>query len=371
MGCLPTRRHGLATALLVGALALSGSAEAFHEKGVANCSGCHVAHGGDPAMLAGPSVDGGLLIAESPSDVCLLCHAESLGRVLGTDPLAPPPERGAGNFVFLLEDNINDAPGGASDPILGDASGHNLVAPGHGLSADPRHALSPGGGFPSNRLGCTSCHDPHGNTAFRMLRGVGPVMEGVATFSAPAPAAVGTDIVSRPEADDHHTAYLAGVSSWCANCHGQYHESGSGAAFEHPVDEPLGTAVSQRYNEYLGDANPTGGVLSNAYLAEVPFEDAAAGTASTAGPGPRSRVMCLSCHRAHGSSAPSAGRWDFDVSLLVDDGTESGSHRIPNPYGDAGQGPLCQKCHAGTPDVLAPSSLGGDVPFRDPTAPGW
>ena len=361
----------LAAALIAGGLVLGGRAAAFHEKGVANCSGCHVAHGGEPGALAGPSVDGGLLIAESPSDVCLLCHADSLGSVLGTDPLAPPPERGAGSFVFLLEDNINDAPGGASDPILGDASGHNLVAPGHALSADPRHSLSPGGSFPASRMGCTSCHDPHGSSGFRMLRGAGPVMEGVATFSGPAPDAEGTALGSGPERDGHHTAYLAGVSRWCANCHGQYHEPGSGASFQHPVDVPLGAAVSQRYNEYQGDASPGGGGRPTAYLAEVPFEDPTGDVSSTEGPGPRSRVMCLSCHRAHGSSAPSAGRWDFGVALLADDGRESGSHRIPNPYGDPGQGPLCQKCHAGTPDRLAPPTLGREAPFRDPTGPGW
>jgi hypothetical protein len=338
---------------------------------VANCSGCHVTHGGDPAALVGPSVDRGLLIAESPSDVCLLCHAESLGSVFGSDPLAPPPERGAGNFVFLLEDNINDAAGGAVDPILGDASGHNIVAPGHALTADPRYSLSPGGSFPSSRLGCTSCHDPHGNASFRMLRGTGPVTGGGVTFAYPAPAAREIDINSTPETDSHHTAYRAGMSNWCANCHGRYHVSGSGSGFEHTVDVNLGTTVTQRYNEYRGDADPTGGVQSTAYLAEVPFEEAGNRTSSTTGAGPRSRIMCLSCHRAHGSSAPSAGRWDFNVSLLVDDGRESGSHRIPNPYGDPDQGPLCQKCHASGTDPLAPPSLQRTVPFRDPTAPTW
>jgi hypothetical protein len=91
----------------------------------------------------GPSADGGLLLAESPSDVCLVCHAQRLGSVLGTDPLVPPPETGPGNFVFLTEDNLNDAPGGVTGPIRGDAAGHNLVAPGHALRADPRHASAP------------------------------------------------------------------------------------------------------------------------------------------------------------------------------------------------------------------------------------
>ena len=79
----------------------------------------------------------------------------------------------------------------------------------------------------------------------------------------------------------------------------------------------------------------------------------------------------MTCHRAHATSAMDAGRWDFNVSLLVDDGRESGSHRIPNPYGDPAQGPLCQKCHASGTDPLAPPSLQRSSPFKDPTAPTW
>jgi predicted CXXCH cytochrome family protein len=328
-------------------LGMEGPSLAFHEQGVASCNGCHLTHGegSQQGVLTGPSADEGLLIAESPSDVCLMCHAESLGAVLGLDPLSPPPERGGGNFVFLLENNINDAPGGALNQILGDAAGHNLVAPGHALSADPRYTLAPGGTFPANQLGCTSCHDPHGNANFRMLNGEGPVMDGVAVFANPAPVAVGIDINGPPETANHHTAYTSGMTEWCSNCHGRYHRGPRISDFMHRVGWILGISVSQRYNEYNGDADPTGGVQSTAYLPEVPFEDASNSTSSTAGAGLQSRIMCLSCHRAHATSSPAAGRWDFNVSLLAEDGVESGSYAIPNPYGDPNQGPLCEKCH--------------------------
>src|SRR5512139_1773487 len=117
-------------ALAAGVLAAGGPAAAFHEQGVANCNGCHVTHGGESptGALVGPSADKGLLLAESASDVCLICHERRLGAVLGSDALVPPPETGPGNFVFLTEDNINDAPGGALKPIPGDAAGHNVVA---------------------------------------------------------------------------------------------------------------------------------------------------------------------------------------------------------------------------------------------------
>jgi hypothetical protein len=361
--------HIRVVALAAGLLAVGGPAAAFHEKGVGNCNACHVTHGGESGgALVGPSADKGLLIAESASDVCLICHAQRLGvgAVLGVDPLAPPPETGPGNFVFLTEDNLNDAPGGALKPILGDAAGHNVVAPGHGLRADPRYALAPGGTFPSSKLGCTSCHDPHGRASFRMLYGAGPAMGGAFTFVRPAPDAEGPEVGTGPESARHHTAYRGGVSDWCANCHGQYHQPGSGSAFKHPVDQALGTQVAQRYSQYDGDAHPADGVEARAYLPQVPFEDGASATTSTSGPAPSSRVMCLSCHRAHATSAPAAGRWDFRVTLLADDGRASGSYPIPNPYGSPTQGPLCSKCHETPTGPARDKPTGLPADFRPP-----
>lgn len=359
----------LVVLVAAGVLALGGRAVAFHEKGTANCNGCHLSHPGQGSegALVGPSADAGLLIAESPSDVCLLCHAESLGAVLGPDPLAPPYERGPGNFTFLLEDNLNDAEGGAQDPVPGDAAGHNVVAPGHALTQDPRYARAPGGSFPSDQLGCTSCHDPHGNPSYRMLHGMGSIQGGAGTFARPAPSAAGKDFGSGPESRSRHNAYLSGMSDWCGNCHGAYHESGSGSAFQHEVDIGLGAAVSTRYNAYQGDREPTAGLPDTAYLPEVPFEDSGNTTSSTEGPSPRSRIMCLTCHRAHGSSSPSAGRWDFNVSFLVDDGRESGSFRIPDPYGDPTQGPLCRKCHDASSGGGAPPPGSAGLP----PPPSW
>lgn len=358
----------LATAAM---LAAAASAMAFHEKGVANCNGCHLTHAGETGTgaLVGPSADRGLLIAESASDVCLVCHAQRLGAVLAPDPLAPPPETGPGNFAFLTEDNLNDAPDGRLKPIPGDAAGHNLVAPGHGLRADPRHTLAPGGTFPAAKLGCTSCHDPHGNASYRMLHGAGPVQGGEFTFTRPAPVAAGPEVGSGPETASHHAAYRRGMSDWCGNCHGQYHSGGSGSAFRHPVDRALGGPISARYNAYAGDASPTGGVAARSYLPDVPFEDPAVTPSSTTGPEPSSRVACVSCHRAHATSAPASGRWDFAVGLLVDDGRASGSHPIPNPYGIPTQGPLCSKCHE-TPTGPAPPPPGGPPgDLRPPFSP--
>ena len=319
---------------------------AFHQKGVAACKACHFMHetrDGVPLEPAGPTQDNPMLVAETPSDLCLSCH----GDVFGRDPLAPPPERGAGNFVFLLEDNLNDSADGLTDPIPGDAAGHNINAPSRGVSADGTYMVSPGGNFPAARMECTSCHDPHGNTNFRFLWGVGTDPSRPTVFTFPAPDADGLDISNEVESNSLHSAYRSGVSDWCGNCHGQYHSGGQGSAFVHPANQNLETTIANYYNLYDGSSDPSGGDPATSYLAAVPFEDPGMTTTTTAGPTASSKIMCLSCHRAHASSAPHAGRWDFNIEYLDNDGAVSGSYPIPNPYpGDPAQRQLCEKCHA-------------------------
>lgn len=335
----------LVGALLCALLAASApAAHAFHDGGVASCGGCHVLHesaDGQP-VVAGAE----LLLGESATDTCLLCHSQGMGAVYGDSPLAPGPERGAGSFVFLLEDQINDGPDAATDPLGGEATGHSIVAPGAGLYPDSRWATSPGGNFPSAELGCTSCHDPHGNTSFRMLHGRGPVQAGTYSFVAPAPVAMGVALDGAGESVANHTAYQSGWTQWCGNCHGDYHEENG--TWRHPSGVGLPQDLVTQYNRYLGDAGSNDGTRATAYLPQVPFEDPGVTPGSSAGPTAWSRVSCMTCHRAHASSAPAAGRWDFRVTRLAADGIVSGSYPLPNPYPGPEQGSLCQKCHAET-----------------------
>jgi hypothetical protein len=332
---------------IVVSIALWNNAGAFHYGGVAECNGCHTLHNSIEGFPADPGNPGGnqwLLISARASDVCLSCHANENGAVLGTNPLAPPPERGAGNFVFLLEDNLNDAPNGALNPISGRAAGHNIDAPANGLSVDGTTLTAPGGSFPSNMMGCTSCHDPHGNTNFRFLYGAGPIPGNGETFVNPAPAAVGIDLKGEPESNSNHTAYLSGMSAWCANCHTTY-LGDHGGSFGHPTSGHLDGSIMTQYNIYNGTDNPSGGNAATAYLAAVPLEGPDNGINSTIGASSSSEITCLTCHRAHASSAPYAGRWDFNVALLSQDGIISGSYPIPNPYLSPTQTGLCYKCH--------------------------
>ena len=174
-------------------------------------------------------------------------------------------------------------------------------------------------------------------------------MGGMGFFVNPAPVAVGLDVeLGTLESNSNHVAYISGMSQWCANCHEDYlannHEVGGGD-FEHPGYGTLDGDVLQWYNMYNGTSDPAGGDPSTAYLAAVPFEDAANSLFRTAGPTSSSRIMCLTCHRAHASSATNSGRWDFKVETLGQDGVVSGSYPLPNPYPSPDQQPLCFKCH--------------------------
>ncbi len=324
----------------------SGSSFAFHDGGVAHCNGCHTMHNSQDGALVDPDSPNGnpwLLNDATPSDVCLGCHATGLGSVFANDPLNPAPLKGGGNFIFLLEDNLNDGHGGATNPISGDAAGHNIVAPGYGLAGDATLTAAPGGTYPAGSLGCSSCHDPHGNAEFRLLYGIGPIQDGLYTFSAAAPQAEGLALFFGAEANDNHTAYQGGMSAWCGNCHGDFHANGT--KLIHPSGVAMGATVANAYNLYNGTVDLTGGTQATAYLAAVPFEDAANTVSSTAGPSATSQVSCITCHRAHATSAPDAGRWDFSVTFLHEDGVESGSYAIPDPYNNLNQRSLCNKCH--------------------------
>ncbi|HEY3296586.1 MAG TPA: cytochrome c3 family protein [bacterium] len=310
---------------------------------MANCASCHTMHAsenGVPQVVTGPQ----LLKFATATDACLSCHASDLGSAWGSDPLHPPAEKGAGNFVYLSSANLNDGPAGATNPIMGSHAGHSIISDSRGTSPDPSYQTAPGGTYPSSALGCTSCHNPHGNTNYRMLYGQGHVQAGDFQFVNPAPQAQGISIVSGAESPTNHAAYLSGMTAWCANCHGTYHQNSLGA-FQHPVDITLGRDIAMAYNGYGGSSNPTGGNLATAYLPSVPFEDPAAAISATTGPTLASRISCISCHRSHGSSGPYAGRWDFNVTYLQQDGLISGSFPIPNPFGFADQRSLCCKCH--------------------------
>jgi hypothetical protein len=373
-------------------LGLSATAQAFHEGGVAHCDGCHTMHNSENGEPINDNIGASLTIGTDPSSTCLNCHA------------------GTGSYHIFSTDGSNLTPGGdfywlkktftyttfRPNTRNGWSFGHNVVAQDYGLEQDPDSDSAPGGTFLSAWLACSSCHDPHGKKVnktgpivasgsygadpadgetgnYRILGDIGysPGPGGANTFVSRPPIATTAHYRSPPggsqtETDSNHTDYGQGMSEWCANCHTGFDKGlGSAGNPKHPASNnaSLGAGgIAANYNIYVATGDLTG-TADSSYLALVPFErgsddPTALDPTSTQGPDASSNVMCLTCHRAHVSAFPNAGRWDFETELLVDSHPQTGdggasstdqlrsyyNRDIATVFGEE-QRSLCNKCH--------------------------
>jgi hypothetical protein len=379
---------------------LNGSAMAFHDGGVAHCDGCHTMHNsesGQPVNEAQLPIGEGnafLLVGADPSSTCLSCH------------------EGSGSYHIFSDDGSNFSPGGdfywmtktftyvthGTHTSTSSNHGHNVIAADFGLDQDADISESPGGSYQAAWLGCQSCHNPHGTKEgdgaivgsgsygddplalpagetygnYRLL-GDASYDGGQPTydFINGAPTAVANHFSAESDGTAgnpvSHTAYGQDMSEWCANCHGGFLKAtAAGDGHVHPAGntEDLGGTISAIYNAYVktGLAN---GTADSSYLQFVPFERGNGNVvqllpfATTLdGPTAGSNVMCLSCHRAHASAFPNAGRWYFESEFIADSHPAAGDtgvtgDDVENSYygrdmatefGEF-QRSLCNKCH--------------------------
>jgi predicted CXXCH cytochrome family protein len=376
----------LCTGALLAVSPGNGRSQGFHSGGTGSCSGCHSMHGGQPGSQW-------LLQKSDPSSICLNCHSGFGGpnspSVFSPNGSAQTP---GGDFYWLTK---NFSWIGGQSP--GYEHGHNIVAIDFNLHPDPLHSQAPGGSYPAARLGCTSCHDPHGQVAggsrqsglpisgsgsygdqgapgtisgnYRLL-GDSSYSGGSGTpgnsFSHDAPIARQSSIRQFEESNTSHVDYGSGMSEWCANCHSGVlnNEHQPAGGFEHPAgnSEKLESEIITNYNTYLrtGDFS---GMAATAYLQFVPFERGISNPElldpnSSQGPNANANVMCLTCHRAHASAFDNSGRWDFKATLLsqshpaVGDGGVTPTDVFYSYYGrniaaefGSGQRQFCEKCH--------------------------
>ena len=346
-------------------------AAAFHDGGVAHCNGCHTMHnsqdGNSVAFSSGgfprPVTTGNnwLLIYENPTDTCLNCHYGSGSYHVWEDSgdvAAGYDEKGAGDFIYSTAANVQENSHADVFPVDGEAAGHTLVSSIGGRTAvDNTLAVAPGdlgaNPYPTGAMRCTSCHDPHFNGGFRALWRNGQESDGIYAYARNWTVdldATGISMFGPSETDGFHNQYRGEYADWCATCHPDIHDSGDSI---HPTGSTMSAQVQVQYGQYSGSTDCVGvpapcgtGSAASSYLAMVPFEDPDMSQFTyTGGPDSNSMVTCVTCHRAHGSSAMDAGRWDFNVTGLAEDGEVSGTFALPNPF-DGNQRSLCNKCHA-------------------------
>jgi predicted CXXCH cytochrome family protein len=363
--------------LAAAALLAAGSAYAFHDGGVAECSGCHSMH-----AAQSPSF---LLVGSDQSSTCLSCHENSTGgsyhistpeSYFTANPLDGPLNKTpGGDFGWLRLDRAATASYGAPLSFAGEDNGHNIVAVDYGYVPDST-ATAPGGTMPSNQLKCTSCHDKHGQgrivgdptaptidlpaigTTYDPIFGSGSYGdppspgEAVGTYRLlpgayytawngvnfpGVPVAVVPSSYNRSEASTTtRTAYgysptdasgFASWGRWCATCHPAMHTDTAG--FKHKVDDQLSFTQVLNYNNYVMTGDLTGVFpRGGPYTSLVPFAkntkdltqlDALAvnNDSDLSGPTSQDRLACLTCHRSHASAWKWSMRWNGDAEFLT------------------------------------------------------
>jgi len=154
-------------------------------------------------------------------------------------------------------------------------------------------------------LNCGSCHDPHGNGNYRVLKPL-PEESGLAAVSTAIVEPVATiktyTTANYWKSDDANTAgYIANVSGWCTTCHTRYLSDSGGTNnadaifnYKHKSDgKTLGSANCITCHVSHG-SNASMSAVANA----VPNPGAAAGTVRTSSNLLRidNKGTCQMCH---------------------------------------------------------------------------
>ncbi|RKX63578.1 MAG: hypothetical protein DRP41_06020 [Thermodesulfobacteriota bacterium] len=291
------------------------------------CSNCHTMHFTQDGVSEEPSQS--LLV-----DSCVGCHSATDGTTW-KDPITGAP------IVYNAEEpSYNTQKGLAGGNFYWaaqkghDNKGHNV----YGISGqDPNLSYAPGDQFeggvancnchislatdPSTTeypSGCEGCHEPShhdDNGWYRFLGHPKEVMgddtekyvEGIEDenweFSPTSSHNVykGHDEISSPTSWGNRLGVTHTISAFCCGCHNKFHDMDSGSGWErHPSDAIIPDsgeyAAYTSYNPLapVAKLNPTESDKTN-YTVE-PGSDF---------------VMCLSCHRPHGSPYPDMLRWDY------------------------------------------------------------
>lgn len=188
-------------------------------------------------------------------------------------------------------------------------------------------SLGSEGGSPgvTGVLTCTSCHDPHGSTNYRLLRDAGGASDRWLPGEPYVTAWQSNQVLPAGGAEDvdgcNYTAgdsadYTGGMRDFCVSCHTEYLTPSRGAGEQRPsspydAGDGQGAVARFRHAQALEYAGPLGRPLRLA--------------ASDPARPERTSVVCTTCHLAHGSAAvtgryaesvPPAG----DSTLLYYDG---------------------------------------------------
>lgn len=316
-----------------------------HDRGLIDCSDCHVMHA-TGATVAGPGgalgARVGALLRSDVNELCLSCHDGSAraSDVLGRNQGRNPGDLRQAGFLNSLEH------GGLA------STGHTLYSLDSAPGSEPPWSAADENGS-GQGLSCINCHAPHGGQhplpAYRNLRsdaGNNRLGDGLVTYNSGRPGAndLTRDVFVRrslsydesavdfnePDARD------SAMARFCAGCHDRFHGVPG-------VDGNIGGSVTGRgltafvrhpsagvdLGAVGGDWSSAEAFLSHQNRVKVLSPNGSWNSPESLTP------TCISCHKAHGNDNP------FGLIFRSGRGT-------PTENGDS-QGhaleDLCLQCH--------------------------
>ncbi len=342
------------------------------------CSNCHTMHNsqnGNPMTFNNSTTPNNSLTRGN----CITCHTGTnpntahIPMVFSTS--APSYTFGAasgrttlagGNFYWVT---LDDTKGHNVKGIAGVDSNLGTVPPGY----NSNYALSagrPATWNPTYQLSCAGTYGCHGDPSklddFASIAGAhhkdidcnGTNCDGSTVYASyrfllgvkgaeDMPSTTGSSFGWELNPDTtHHNGYYAvddptdangdynkGSINWfCAECHGNFHGSntGTGASpwLRHPTDYDMNNVATKEYGNYpnISLFNGKEGVTAvHDYFADVPVGNTQGFILSQVFQAPGDAiVLCLSCHRAHGSPYPDLLRWDYSTCTAANQNANCG-----------------------------------------------
>ncbi len=287
------------------------------------CAACHRAH----------TAKAPYLLKEAQSSLCFTCHgaggtgsSEDVQEGVGWSEAGRGGTEGAlrgGGFEYALINTAEPVVERTETGKLIDATIKPLEA---GQATTSTHSIDQseqvawGNGALESGVGakvkltCGSCHDPHGNGNFRILKGKPDESGATTEVNIPdAETKVYTTSNYWHSWDTNDKNFKYKIAEWCTTCHTRY-LAGSGS-----------------YKEASGDAIYTYRHRSNYTQAEYEKYEAESPV--------KARPNCIQCHVSHGSNATMGS---YAQTVKWPDGSAGGTDSRLLRLNNRG---VCQTCH--------------------------
>jgi predicted CXXCH cytochrome family protein len=275
------------------------------------CAECHETH-----TASGPS----LLKEQTITDMCLFCHDGSGSKYNELDGITGGPNPGdpvnqpilyttpAGPFGSVTQSRTWTG-------SITVTSSHPIGIP---LSAAPGGDGNASTAIWNEPLSCGSCHQPHNPSNYRLLKS-----------DLPDATNVKVSAFAKTDPDNYQETvlYKSGMNDFCQGCHTDY-MAGSGSGH---------TELTNKYSTTMGTRRHAIGVSPSGFWGKslsttLPLEGTYQVTDPQYGD---NKIICLTCHKAHGTDMVYAENPEGNSYLLRQAPYITGNSNVD----------LCQNCH--------------------------